>query len=106
MDFACDTWYGWSTRKAALQVLLFFGQIRPGADPGRGKNRSTGGPLLQETSSSDRTGYMQQYRMHEQSNLETMWEEVLLFLANSEAPNFWRVFDVFLEPHSPHFGVF
>ena len=36
-----------------LQVLLFFGQIRPGADPGRGQNRSRG-PLLQETSSSDR----------------------------------------------------
>ena len=36
-------------------MLLFFSQIRPGADPGRGQNRSGGGgPLLQETSSSDR----------------------------------------------------
>ena len=34
-------------------MLLFFGQIRPGADPGCGQNRSRG-PLLQETSSSDR----------------------------------------------------
>ena len=33
--------------------VLFFCQIRPGADPGRGQNRSRG-PLLQETSSSDR----------------------------------------------------
>ena len=30
-------------------MLLFFGQIRPGADPGRGKNK-----FFQETSSSDR----------------------------------------------------
>ena len=30
----------------------FFGQICPGADPGRGQNRS-GGPLLQGTSASD-----------------------------------------------------
>ena len=26
-----------------IQVLLLFGQIRPGADPGRGKNMSQGG---------------------------------------------------------------
>ena len=42
MDFD-ETWYGWSTQ-GPLQVLLFFGQIRPGADPGRGKNRSRGSP--------------------------------------------------------------
>ena len=42
MDFD-ETWYGWSTQ-GALQVLLFFGQIRPGADPGRGKNGSRGSP--------------------------------------------------------------
>ena len=35
LDFD-ETWYGWSTQ-GPLQVLLFFGQIRPGADPGRGK---------------------------------------------------------------------
>ena len=40
MDFD-ETWYGWSTR-GPLQVLLFFGQIRTGADPVRGKNRSRG----------------------------------------------------------------
>ena len=43
MDFY-ETWYGWSTH-GPLQVLLFFGQIPPGADPGRGKNRSRGVPL-------------------------------------------------------------
>ena len=42
MDFD-ETWYGWSTQ-GPLQVLLFFGQIRPGADPGWGKNRSRGSP--------------------------------------------------------------
>ena len=34
-------------------MLLFFGQIRAGADPGRGEKKVTGGPLLQRTSSSD-----------------------------------------------------
>ena len=42
MDFD-ETWYGWSTQ-GPLQVLLFFGQIRPGADPEQGKNRSRGSP--------------------------------------------------------------
>ena len=46
MDFD-ETWYGWSTQ-GALQVLLFFGQIRPGADPGRGKNRSQGVPFFRK----------------------------------------------------------
>ena len=31
-----ETWYGWSTN-GSLQVLLLFGQIRLGADPGRDK---------------------------------------------------------------------
>ena len=51
MDFD-ETWYGWSTQRP-LQVLLFFGQIRPGADPGQAKI-GPGGSLLQRTSSSDR----------------------------------------------------
>ena len=34
-------------------MLLFFDQIRLGADPGRGLIWSRGGPLLQRTSSSD-----------------------------------------------------
>ena len=39
--------YWWS-----LTIVIIFGQIRPGVDPGRAENRSRG-PLLQETSSSD-----------------------------------------------------
>ena len=46
MDFD-ETWYAWSTH-GPLQVLLFFGQIRPGADPGRGKNRSRGVPFFKK----------------------------------------------------------
>ena len=46
MDFD-ETWYGWSTQ-GPLQVLLFFGQIRPGADPGRVKNRSRGVPFFKK----------------------------------------------------------
>ena len=46
MDFD-ETWYGWSTQ-GPLQVLLFFGQISPGADPGRGKNRSGGVPFFRK----------------------------------------------------------
>ena len=42
-----ETWYAWSTH-GPLQVLLFFGQIRPGADPGRGRNRSRGVPFFKK----------------------------------------------------------
>ena len=42
-----ETWYGWSTQ-GPLQVLLFFGQICPGADPGRGQNRSRVVPFFKE----------------------------------------------------------
>ena len=46
MDFD-ETWYAWSTH-GPLQVLLFFGQIGPLADPGRGKNRSQGVPFFKK----------------------------------------------------------
>ena len=42
-----ETWYAWSAH-GPLQVLLFFGQIRPGADPGRGQSRSQGVPFFNE----------------------------------------------------------
>ena len=42
-----ETWYGWSTQ-GPLQVLLFYGKIRPAADPGRGQNRSRGVPFFNE----------------------------------------------------------
>ena len=45
------TWYAWRDHGPA-HALRCFGQICPGAAPGRGQNRSRG-PLLQETSSSD-----------------------------------------------------
>ena len=51
-----ETWYGWSTL-GLLQVLSFFGQIHPGADPGRGKNRSLGVPFFKELL---QTGRLQQ----------------------------------------------
>ena len=51
MDFD-ETLSGWSTH-GPLQVLLFFGYIRPGADQGRAKI-GHGGPSLKKTSSSDR----------------------------------------------------
>ena len=40
-----EVWKGWSAH-GPLQVLLFFGEICPGADPGRGKNRSGGSSSL------------------------------------------------------------
>ena len=46
MDFD-ETWYGWCTQ-GPLQVLLFFGQIRRGADSERGKNRSRGVPFFKK----------------------------------------------------------
>ena len=41
-----ETWWGWSAHGdiGPLQMLLFFGQIRPG----RGKNRSRGVPFFNE----------------------------------------------------------
>ena len=53
MDFD-DTWYERSIQ-GPLQVLLFFGQIRPGADPGWGKNRSQGVPFFKELSDQKAT---------------------------------------------------
>ena len=50
MDFD-ETWYGWSTQ-GPLQVLLFFGQIRPGRIQG-GTKIGHGGPFLQQTSATD-----------------------------------------------------
>ena len=87
MDFD-ETWFGWSTQ-GPLQVLLFFGQIRPGADPGRGKNRSWG-PLLQETSSSDQKATATN-RVHS-SDLETCGKKCCYFLVPFRS----QIFDAFL----------
>ena len=90
MDFD-ETWYGWSTQ-GPLQVLLFFGQIRPGTDPGRGKI-GHGGPLLQETSSSDWKATATN-RLHS-SDLETCGKKCCYFWFHSEVKflmRFWRLF--------------
>ena len=91
MDFD-ETWYGWSTQ-GPLQVLLFFGQIRPGADPGRAKIGYGGSPF-QETSSSVRKATATN-RMHS-SDLETCGKKCCYFWFHSEV-KFLRVFDVFLD---------
>ena len=94
-----ETWYGWSTQ-GPLQVLLFFGQIRPGADPGRVQNRSRG-PLLQRPSSSDRKATATN-RIHS-SDLKTCGKKCSYFWFHSEVKfltPFWRLFGL------SHFGVF
>ena len=95
-----ETWYAWSTH-GPLQVLLFFGQIRPGADPGRGKNRSRGGPLLQETSSSDQKATTTN-RMHS-NDLEACGKKCCYFWFHSEVKfltPFWSLFGL------SHFALF
>ena len=68
--------YSWS-----LTSVVVFGQIRPGADPGRGKNRSRG-PLLQETSSSDQKATATN-QMHS-NDLEACGKKYCYFLFHSE----------------------
>ena len=72
-------------RNEVLMVpLLFFGQICPGADPGRRQNRSQGGggPLLQQTSSSDRKATATN-RMHS-NDLDPCGMKCCYFWFNSE----------------------
>ena len=98
MDFD-ETWYGWSTQ-GPLQVLLFFGQIRPRADPGRGHNRSWG-PLLQRNSSSDWKSTATN-QMHS-SDLEACGKKCCYFWFHSVVKfltRFWRLFGLC------KFGVF
>ena len=89
MDFD-ETWYEWSTH-CPLQVLLFFGQIRPGADPGRGQNRSQGVPFF---TSSDRNATAT-HQMHS-SDLEAFVEKFCYFWFHSEV-KFLTRFEVFLD---------
>ena len=80
-----ETWYGWSTQGP----LLFFGQIRPGADPGRGKNWSRGSPSL-------KMFFFRPGDYSIKSNAKqwsrSIWE-VLLFLVSFES----QIFAVFLD---------
>ena len=104
MDFD-ETWWGWSTH-GPLQVLLFFGQIRPGADPGRGKNRSRGVPffkkLLLQTRMATATNQM------DSNDLEACGKKCCYFWFHSEVKfltrfsrlfglsYFWRILMQFL----------
>ena len=91
MDFD-ETWYAWSTQ-GPLQVLLFFGQIRLGADPGRAKI-GHGGPLLQKTSSPDWKDTATNL-MHS-NDVEACGEKCCYFWNHSEV-KFLTRFDVFLD---------
>ena len=83
-----ETWYARSIH-GPLQVLLFFGQICPGADPGRGKNGSRGSP-------SSRNFFFKPEGYSNKPNawqwLGSMLEEVLLFLFPFRS----QIFDAFL----------
>ena len=92
MDFD-ETWYGWSTQ-GPLQVLLFFGQIRPGADPGRGKNRSRGVPFFKKLLLQ--TGRLQQQTKYIAMIYKHVGGSVVIF-GSIPKSNFWRVFGVFLD---------
>ena len=102
MDFD-ETWYGWSTQ-GPLQVLLFFGQIRPGADPVRGKNRSQGVPFFKKL-------LLQTRRLQQQTECiavikKHVGRSVVIF-GSIPKSNFWRVFDVFLDlVNLPYFMQF
>ena len=82
------------------KCCCFFGQTRPGADPGQGKNRS-GGPLLQWTSSSDLKATATN-RIHS-NDLEACGMKCCYFLFHSEVKfltRFWRLFGL------SHFALF
>ena len=83
-----ETWYGWSTQ-GPLQVLLFFGQIRPWADPGRGQNRSWVSPSSKNFFFRPE-GYSNKPNAQQWS--KSMWEEVLLYLVSFGS----QIFDAFL----------
>ena len=86
-------WYGWST-KGPLQVLLFFGQIRPGADPGRGQNRSVGVPFFKKL-------LLQTGRLQQPTEFIAMiWKHVgrsVVIFGSIPKSNVWRIWDVFLD---------
>ena len=91
MDFD-ETWYGWSTQ-GPLQVLLFFGQICPGADPGRGKNRSQGVPFFRKLLLQ--TGRLTATNRVHSSDLEARGKKCCYFWFHSEVKfltRFWRLF--------------
>ena len=90
MDFD-ETWYGWST-PGPLQVLLFFGLIRRGADPGRGKNRSRGVPFFKKLL---QTGRLQRQTECIAVIKKHVGRSVVIFWFHFEVKfltRFWRLF--------------
>ena len=87
--------YSWS-----LTSVVVFGQIRPGADPGRGQNRSRGSPSSRN-SSSDRKATATN-RM-DSNDLEACGKKCCYFWFHSEVKfltRFWRLFGL------RHFALF
>ena len=82
------------------KCCCFFDQMRPGADPGRGKIWSKGGPVLYKTFFFRPEGYSNKPIAKQVSR--SIWEEVLLFLVSFGIQifdAFWRLFGLC------HFGV-
>ena len=77
-----------------VQMMLFFGQICPGADPGRGQNRSMGVPLLQGTSASDWKATATN-QMHS-NDLEACGDVVFLLLVPFQSQIFYSFSTSFL----------
>ena len=82
--------YSWSLTSG----FFFFGQILPGADPGRGKNRSRGVPFFNEL-------LLQTGRLQQQTEciavIEKHVRKSVVTFDSILKSNFWRVFDVFLD---------
>ena len=78
----------------SLTSLLFFGQIRPGADPGRGKNRSQGIPFFNEL-------FLQTGRLQQQTECIAMIKKhvecSIVTFGSIPKSNFLRIFDIFLD---------
>ena len=87
-----ETEWGWSAH-GPLQVLLFFGQVRPGADPRWGKNRSRGVPFFNEL--LPQTGRLQQQTEWIAMIYKHVGWSVVIF-GSIPKSNIWRVFDIFL----------
>ena len=83
-----ETCKGWSTH-GPLQVLLFFSQIPPGADPGRGQKRSRGVPFFNKL-------FLQTGRLQQQTEFIAMIKKhvgcSIVTFESIPKSNFWPVF--------------
>ena len=92
MDFD-ETCYGWSAQ-GPLHVSRHFGQIRQGADPGRGQYRSRGFPFFKKL--LHQTGMLQQQTESKSMILKHLKRSVVIF-GSVPKSNFWHVFVVSLD---------